>query len=177
MGLEFASVLNVLYFHPLGSCFSTYMAATTCCDDISSYAIPHVVLPTVIKCFIMSWAERKVKERNVAWRVRSNREEHGQHSQRCCRVGSDWFKCLIILYTADILSLRAFKHLLVARKIEWAGAGLTVRRWPMGGVAIITRKAGITVWACGVVRALLEETGKFSWNKLNHVLHRPTVLL
>lgn len=69
------------------------------------------------------------------------------------------------LHIADILSLGVFKHLLVARKIEWAGAGLTVHRWPTGGIAIITREAGITVWACGVVRALLEETGKLSWKK------------
>lgn len=57
--------------------------------------------------------------------------------------------------------------LLVAGKIQRAGAELTVRRWPTGGVAKVTRYAGVTVGACGVVGAVLEETHRLKFRSVS----------
>lgn len=77
-----------------------------------------------------------------------------------CKRKNATEKGLSILVAPAFSSCRlnaASDNLLVAGKAERAGAGLTVSRWPVGGVAIITRYAGITVRTHGVVDAVLEE--------------------
>lgn len=125
------------HLHPQGWCFSTYIDASSCRDDISFLVFSIILLPTVMKSLFMSGEKRKREEGNTLWKNGSHQENGGHGvSDAVGSAVADW-RCSI--NSVSIFQLSVLKNLLVAMYVEWAAAGLTVGRWPKSGVTIVAR--------------------------------------